>query len=106
MKKFLVTLLAIGMAFSCCACGGGKNNDDGDQKPVGIPLTAEDEQKVDEVVERVDYVLEVMPDLDDLMGGTVKAVAVLEQNHVTVWGTAEVSALENAIVEAGYEIVR
>ncbi len=75
MKKFLVTLLAIGMAFSCCACGGGKNNDDGDKEPVGKPLTAEDEQKVEEVVEQVDYVLEAMPELDDLMGATVEAAA-------------------------------
>ena len=38
--------------------------------------------------------------------GTVKALADLEQNNVTVWGTGDLSALEQAIVEAGYEIVR
>ncbi len=38
--------------------------------------------------------------------GTVKAVANLEQNNVTVWGTGDLTALESAIVEAGYEIVR
>mgnify|MGYP003292457850 CR=1 FL=1 len=38
--------------------------------------------------------------------GTVKALANLEQNNVTVWGTGEGNALEQAIVEAGYEIVR
>ena len=38
--------------------------------------------------------------------GTVKALADLEQNNVTVWGTGDLGALEQAIVEAGYEIVR
>ncbi len=38
--------------------------------------------------------------------GTVKAVADLEGKKVTVWGSADTVALENAIVEAGYEIIR
>lgn len=96
MKKFLVTLLAIGMAFSCCACGGGKNNDDGDTEPVGTPLTAEDEQKVEEVVEQVDYVLEAMPELEDLPGATVKAAAAGDVGGLR--------SIQRALAQADYYI--
>ena len=40
------------------------------------------------------------------VSGTVKAQADLEGKKITVWGTAEPGALERAIVEAGYEIIR
>ena len=40
------------------------------------------------------------------VSGTVKARADLEGQKVTVWGTGDVTELENAIREAGYEIIR
>ena len=68
MKKFLVVLIAISLVFSLCACGKKSSSRKNKKDPVGTPLTAEDEEKIQEVVGDIDYVLESMPDLSDLTG--------------------------------------
>ena len=73
MKKFFVTCMAMCTAFCFCACGG--KGGDSSSVVLGEPLTAEDEQKIEVVVGQIDYVLDAMPDLDDLMGSMVNAVA-------------------------------
>ena len=105
MKKFLVTCMALCSAFCFSSCFGG--GDDSSSEVLGIPLTVEDEQKIEVVVDQIDYVLEAMPDLDDLMGATATAVATGDVDTLRSMQKTFVSAAktdENKSVTFSFDI--